>query len=91
MTVIVALVGGLVSAVVYMFKAMRNDNDERLRELRTDFQQTINTLREDYQQRLNEYRQDNLELKSYITRQSVTVKASTELLRETVNAQQAGV
>ena len=90
MTVIAALVGGLVSAVVYLFKSMRSDHDRRLRELREDFQKTLNDLRGDYQQRLNECRQDNVDLKAYMQRQAGTVKESTELLRETVSGRSAG-
>lgn len=90
MTVLAMLFSGLVSAVVYMFKAMRSDHDRRLRELREDFQRTVNDLRADYQGRLNECRQDNVDLKTYLQRQADTVKESTDLLREAVRGRAAG-
>jgi hypothetical protein len=90
MTVIVAMVSGLTGAVVYMFKAMRSDQDRRLADLRADFQQALKDLRTDYQTRLDECRRDNSELKSYLLRQAGTVKESTELLRETIGGRTAG-
>ena len=91
MTVIAAMGSGLVSAVVYLFRAMRSDHDRRLQELRADFQKTLGDLRTDYQQRLDECRADNADLKAYMARQAGTVKESTELLREAVSARSAGV
>lgn len=90
MTIIAALVSGLVGAVVYMFKAMRSDHDRRLAELREDFKGTLADLRGDYQQRLTECRADNADLKAYLNRQAVTVKESTELLRELSNSRESG-
>ena len=90
MTVITALVCGLVSAVVYLFKAMRNDHDRRLRELREDFQGALAGHRNDYQERLDDCRRDNTDLKAYLNRQADTVRESTELLREMGRVRAAG-
>jgi methyl-accepting chemotaxis protein len=85
MTVIVAMVGSLTGAVVYLFKSMQSAQDRRLQELRGDFQQAVKDLRTDYQARLDECRSENARLAAYIERQAATVKESTELLRE-INA-----
>lgn len=77
-TVISLMVGGLVSAVVYMYRMARLDQQQ----MRKDFEQRLADLRTDYQARLDECRQDNADLKAYLLRQAGTVKESTELLRE---------
>lgn len=90
LTIMLMLGGGLVSAVVYMFKAMRADHAQRMLELRADFQQTLKDLRADYQTRLDECRSHNVDLMTYLNRQAGTVKESTEILRALSGGRTAG-
>lgn len=88
-TIIVAMVGALTSAIVYMFRTILSNHERQLATQRDDYQQALRDLRADYQGRLDEWVQREARSQSYLERQAEALQQQSELLR-TLHRQMRG-